>query len=85
MKTGAELLRDWIERRGYKQTEAAEVLSLQPTFLSMLVNKHRLPSLDNAVKIERLTGIPVSAWSSSDDDELAATGTDGGRKRPRHR
>lgn len=85
MKTGAHLLKDWIGRRGYKQTEAAHVLSLQPTFLSMLVNEHRMPSLNNAIKIERVTGIPVEAWESSNDDELPATGTDGHRKRLRHR
>ena len=68
MQSGAELLKAWIERRGYRQNEAAIHLDLNEAFLSMLVNGKRLPSLDNAIRIERHTGIPVEAWSSSERD-----------------
>ena len=74
-----------MQRRGFNQAETAREFGWTVSFVSMLMNEHRMPSLDNAVKIERATGIPVAAWSSSDDDELAPTGSDGGGKRPRHR
>ena len=85
MKSGAEQLRDWMKRRGFNQAETALEFGWTESFVSMLMNEHRMPSLDNAVKIERLTGIPVVAWSSSGDDELAPTGSESGGKRPRHR
>lgn len=73
-------------RQGHKrQNELTEVFGWTESFISMLLSGRRMPSLDNAVKIERLTGIPVAAWSSSDDDNLAPTGTDGRAKSRRHR
>lgn len=85
MASGAEQLRDWMQRRGFNQAETARAFGWTVSFVSMLMNEHRLPSLDNAVKIERVTGIPVAAWSSREDDELAPTGSDGRSKPPRHR
>lgn len=69
MQSGAALLKQWVERRGYSQVEAAEILGLHESFMSMLVRGHRIPSLTNAIRIERLTGIPVSAWASSAVDK----------------
>ena len=69
MKSGAEQLKDWMDRRGFNHTEAAEYLGWDMTFVSKLVNGKRAPGLTNAVKIERETGIPVEAWMSSDLDE----------------
>lgn len=68
MKSGAGQLKDWMHRRRFLQKEAAEYLSMDTTFVSQLVNGHRIPGLDNAIKIERLTGIPVEAWASNDVD-----------------
>lgn len=68
MQDGATQLLDWMKRRGFTQTEAAEFFGWDMTFVSKLVNGHRLPGLVNAVKIERETGIPVEAWVSSELD-----------------
>ena len=85
MKSGADLLREWITRKVYKQNEAALNLGLNETFLSMLVNGKRMPSLDNAVAIERLTGIPVEAWSSRERDNSEPTVAAAAPKRKVHR
>ena len=62
MKSGPEQLKDWMHRRKFLQAEAAEYLGVHFTFVCRLVSGKRSPGLDNAVKIERLTGIPVEAW-----------------------
>jgi plasmid maintenance system antidote protein VapI len=82
MKTGATLLRDWIARRRINQVEAAQELGFHESFISMLVNGQRMPSLDNALHIEGLTGIPVKAWSSSvhDESDMAVAGNGRNRK-----
>lgn len=69
MKSGAEQLRDWMERRGFNQTETAIFFGWDMTFISQLVNRKRSPGLTNAIRIERETGIPVEAWLSSEQDE----------------
>jgi plasmid maintenance system antidote protein VapI len=65
MQSGAWQLRDWMTRRGLLQNEAAEALGFHEAFISQLVNGRRSPGLNNALKIERVTGIPVSAWAST--------------------
>lgn len=65
MKPGPNQLREWIDRKGLADGEAAKVIGVDFTYISKLVNGHRQPSLDNAVKIERVTGVPVGAWVSS--------------------
>lgn len=86
MKPGAELLRDWMERTGYgKQADVAELLGMHESFLSMLLSGKRVPKLTNAVKIERLTGIPVAAWTLSDVDESEAPVAAGAGKRRIHK
>jgi transcriptional regulator with XRE-family HTH domain len=69
MKSGAEQLKDWMHRRRFLQKEAAEHFGFDVTFVSQLVNGKRTPGLDNAILIERATGIPVEAWLSHEDDK----------------
>lgn len=69
MKTGRMQFKDWIKRRGFLQQDAAEYLGFDETYVSHLCTGARTPALDNAVKIERLTGIPVAAWMSKREDE----------------
>jgi transcriptional regulator with XRE-family HTH domain len=80
MKSGAEQLKDWMHRRRFLQREAAEHLGFDATFVSQLVNGARVPGLDNAVRIERETGIPVEAWMPSERDETVQPVSAGGRK-----
>lgn len=65
---GPQLLKDWIERRGYNQREAADLLGIHQTMVTFLIKGHRRPPLEMAIDIERATGIPVEAWVSSSDD-----------------
>ncbi len=80
MKSGAEQLKDWMHRRRFLQKEAAEHLGFDATFVSQLVNGARVPGLDNAIKIERATGIPVEAWLSTDRDETVQPQSAGAAK-----
>lgn len=75
MQSGPDQLRDWMERRGIRnQRDAAELLEITEVFLSQLLNSRRKPGLDNAIKIERLTGIPVEAWLLNELSEMADDG-----------
>jgi plasmid maintenance system antidote protein VapI len=73
MQRGATLLKDWIKRRGFNQAEAADALGFHEAFISMLVNAKRSPGLNNALHIQRVTGIPVEAWASSHVHETVGT------------
>lgn len=78
MPTGADQLKDWMDRRWplslRKARESAEYLGYDESFISQLLRGDRRPGLTNAINIERKTGIPVEAWVSSmlDDDDTAA-------------
>lgn len=77
MQSGREQLRDWMGRRGFKQYEVAEYLGWDETYVSQLLNGRRSPGLDNAVKLERKTGIPIEAWVSTELDKPAPPESDG--------
>lgn len=57
-----------MRKRGFTQADAARYLGWPEPFLSKLLSGSRTPQLRNAIKLERLTGIPVEAWLSSDVD-----------------
>lgn len=80
MIEGRERLRDWIKRSNLTQRAAAQLLGMHYTFLSQILGRDRSPSLATAVKIGRITGIPVEAWmpTTVDDQDLVGVGT--GRK-----
>lgn len=77
MTSGPEQLKDWCIRRGFMQREAADYFGWHETYISHLLSGSRTPALDNAVHIERMTGIPVEAWVPSEMDkcETVAAGT----------
>lgn len=69
MFTGIEQLRDWMERRGFTQAEAALFLGFTEPYMSKLITgKGGSPGLANAIHIERLTGISVEAWADALDE-----------------
>lgn len=75
--SGRKQLADWMERRGFKsQAQAARFLNIGKDLLCELLSGKRTPGLDNALIIERQTGIPVEAWSSiefgNDDEDVYA-------------
>ena len=81
MDSGAEQLKDWMRRRGFKSADAARYLEMDEPYISVLVNAKRTPGLDNAIKLERLTGIPVEAWMETEVDETESAVAAEGRKR----
>lgn len=85
MQSGAEQLRDWMTRRGFNQVETSVFFGFHESFVSLLLSGTRMPSLDNAVKIERLTGIPVVAWASSAGDSPELVGISSATKPKRHK
>ncbi len=63
MEQGNTQLRDWQWRRRLSGGEASDIIGIDRTYYSNLVNGRRRPGRDLAVKIERLTGVPVEAWT----------------------
>lgn len=82
MSQGQERLRDWIGRSKLSQRAAADLLDMHWTFLNQILNDKRSPALATAVRIERMTGIPVEAWMPTDVDSqpVGAGGKNGKRK-----
>lgn len=78
--SGAEQFRDWMRRRGFNQADAARYLQFDEPYVSVLLSGKRTPGLDNAIHLERLTGIPVEAWASSELGEPDQPVTAGARK-----
>lgn len=63
--TGPERLVEYCKRSRLKQYELADLLLMHNTTLSHVMSGKRRPGLDIAVRIEALTGIPVSAWADT--------------------
>lgn len=53
-----------------KARETAALFGWDETFISKLVRGERRPGLENAVQIERTTGIPAESWLANDADNL---------------
>lgn len=53
----------WIALSQLTQTEIARQLGRHKSFVSQLKNGSKRPTLDDAVKLEVLTGIPAVAWA----------------------
>lgn len=64
MDSGRQLLRAWMGRMRFNQSDTAEYLGISKAELSLYLSRERTPGLDRALHIERMTGIPVEAWSS---------------------
>lgn len=65
-----------MERRGLNGRETAALLDVHYTIVSKWANGTRLPGREYALRIERVTGIVVEAWSPTPDGkrELAGAG-----------
>jgi len=62
MLKGREQLKAWMTRSRVNQREAAKIIGMDHTFLNQILSGRRFPALANAVRIERITGIPAEAW-----------------------
>lgn len=81
MYSGPDQLRDWMRRRGFTQADAARYLGWDQGNISVVLAGKRTLGLETALRIERLTGIPVEAWSESEMDKMETTGAAVGSKR----
>jgi transcriptional regulator with XRE-family HTH domain len=81
MQAGSEQFKDWMRRRGFTQADAARYLEFEESYVSVLTSGKRSPGLANAILIERHTGIPVEAWTSTELDESAEPAPVHGGKR----
>jgi len=66
---GGELIKPriqtWLRAGGHTQRWLARELGVTPTYISMILNGRRTPSLLIAKHLEDLTGIPATAFISS--------------------
>lgn len=63
LQPGRQRLRDWVDRSKFdSDRQAAEILGVHPVVLSQWMSGARRPDLDNALLIERVTGISVESW-----------------------
>lgn len=62
MKHGRYQLMQWIRRGRVSQSVAAEELGLKSPQLSKYLTGYATPTLEKALRIQRLTSIPVEAW-----------------------
>lgn len=46
------------------QQDGAEVLEIDRTYLSQMLNGKRTPGLETALRIENITGVSVRSWSA---------------------
>lgn len=78
MTSGRHRLRAWIDRSKVNQNEAAKLLDVHPVVLSEWLSGYRgrKPGLTNALKIERVTGIPVESWTLTHVSAKAGAGSD---------
>jgi transcriptional regulator with XRE-family HTH domain len=57
-------LADYLEQTGKTQRYLATKLGITPAYVSFLVSGDRQPSLDLALRIEALTGVPLESLVS---------------------
>ena len=74
-----------MHRRLFMAREAAEHFGWHESFISQLINGVRVPGLENAVKIERETGIPVEAWLPTSVDKAGEPVAAGASKSRRYK
>ncbi len=81
MYSGPDQLRDWMRRRGFTQADAARYLDWDQGNISVVLAGKRTLGLETALRVERLTGIPVEAWSETESERIAEATLAAGAKR----
>lgn len=66
---GPRLLALWMHDNRKTVVALGQMLNCTPSHVSHLRLGRRSPGLGRAIALERLTGIPVSAWESPQGDE----------------
>ena len=65
MLSGREQLARWLERSRLNQRDVSRQLGLHFTVINKILTGRRLPSLQGALAIEALTGVPMQAWRAT--------------------
>jgi transcriptional regulator with XRE-family HTH domain len=63
MEHGSEQLAAWIQRSNLKQVEAARKLGFDRTTLNKILKRVRTPGRENAIRLQRIAGVPIEAWT----------------------
>jgi transcriptional regulator with XRE-family HTH domain len=64
MQHGSHQLKQWLERARLDQRQGAAKLGMHFTTLNKILLRKRVPTLKSAIRIERLTGVPMEAWAA---------------------
>lgn len=72
-----EDLKNWRERRELSQKDAAGLIPVSPAAWCDWEQAKKVPDIEKAEAVERLTGIPMRAWSEiARTKRLAREGND---------
>lgn len=66
----SEAVKFWLKKRHLKQNELAEAVGVEPSTISQIVNRHRLPSIELAARIAEAFDISLPELFACKDDEL---------------
>jgi transcriptional regulator with XRE-family HTH domain len=66
-------LSEYLEVTGTRLEDFAERVGLSPSYISMLANGQRTPSLPLALRIASEANIPVESLDASDSNQAAGT------------
>jgi transcriptional regulator with XRE-family HTH domain len=61
-------LQDWLERTGTPQITLARLAKISPAYLSRILSRSRRCSVEKALKLSSVTGVPVEKlveWGKS--------------------
>lgn len=64
--TVRQRVRVYLAQRDITQGQLADELGIDESYLSLIIRGRRHPSLDVAVRLERLTGIPASEFADAE-------------------
>jgi len=62
MTKAADKIRRWCDRNDYTQRRLAERADMHPSRFSEILQDKRVPTLREAVELERITGVPCKLW-----------------------
>lgn len=65
MPSGRDLLDAWRRRSKQNQRTLARALGITDGYLSQILGGIRRPKLELLLKIEAMTGVPVSSWAET--------------------
>lgn len=71
-KAGFRDLQDFFKKTGTTQEDLALRLGVTPSYVSMIANRHRQPSLRTALRIVKIARVPLETLVASADAAVAS-------------